>query len=201
VLNAAGIVLCGGRSTRMGSPKALLPFGNETMVERVVRLLGEAVSPIVVVAAAGQPLPPLPAASITHDARDNRGPLEGLRAGLSALPQDVDAAYATAVDVPFLIPAFVSRMVELLGNDDVAVMEVDGFTHPLSAVYQPRVLPDVEALLDAGRLRMADLFDVVNTRRVRAEEMAAVDPGLATLRNINTPEDYRRALEQAVNRQ
>ena len=185
----------------MGSPKALLPFGNETMVERVVRLLGESVSPIVVVAAAGQELPPLPAAFITHDGHDNRGPLEGIRAGLSALPQGVDAAYATAVDVPFLVPAFVTRMVELLGEHDVAVMEVDGFTHPLSAVYRRRVLADATALLAAGRLRVADLFEVVKTRRVRAEEIAAVDPELATLRNINTPEDYRRALEQGVNRQ
>ncbi len=59
-MNAGGIVLCGGRSTRMGSPKALLPFGSETMLQRVVRLLGSVVSPIVVVAAPDQQLPPLP---------------------------------------------------------------------------------------------------------------------------------------------
>jgi molybdopterin-guanine dinucleotide biosynthesis protein A len=48
-MTAAGIVLCGGRSTRMGSAKALLPFGAETMLQRVVRLLGTVVSPVVVV--------------------------------------------------------------------------------------------------------------------------------------------------------
>ena len=53
----AGIVLCGGKSTRMGSSKALLPFGSETMLQRVVRLLGEVVSPMVVVAAVDQELP------------------------------------------------------------------------------------------------------------------------------------------------
>jgi len=88
-----GIVLCGGLSSRMGSPKALLPFGPETMLQRVVRVLGTVVSPIVVVAAEGQGLPDLPAGTIfTRDEREARGPLEGIRAGLKALPPHVDAA-------------------------------------------------------------------------------------------------------------
>src|SRR6185436_21138576 len=80
VTAAAGIVLCGGRSTRMGVPKATLPFGNETMLQRVVRLLHTVVSPIIVVAARGQELPPLPeGVFVTRDERDQQGPLEGLR--------------------------------------------------------------------------------------------------------------------------
>src|SRR5205085_4640959 len=113
-MTAGGIVLCGGRSTRMGSSKALLPFGNETMLQRVVRLLGTVASPLVVVAAPGQELPALPSsAAITRDEREGRGPLEGLRAGLTALPAGVEMAYATSCDVPLLVPAFVERMVEL----------------------------------------------------------------------------------------
>ena len=80
-----GIVLAGGKSTRMGTAKALLPFGPETMLQRVVRLLGTTVSPIVTVAARDQELPPLPAAVIVaRDEREGRGPLEGLRAPVSA---------------------------------------------------------------------------------------------------------------------
>src|SRR6185436_10190434 len=96
-----GIVLAGGKSTRMGTSKALLPFGPETMLQRVVRLLGTVVAPIVVVAASDQTLPELPADTIvTRDEREGRGPLEGLRAGLKALPSRVDAAYVTSCDVP-----------------------------------------------------------------------------------------------------
>ena len=87
----------------MGVPKATLPFGAETMLQRVVRLLGAVVSPIVVVAAREQSLPTLPAeVTITRDERDAKGPLEGIRAGLSALPESVDAAYVTSCDVPLL---------------------------------------------------------------------------------------------------
>jgi len=179
-MTAGGIVLCGGRSTRMGVPKATLPFGSETMLQRVVRLLASVVSPIIVVAA-----------------REQQGTLEGLRAGLSALPDSVGIAYVTSCDVPLLEPRFVERMVELLGDHDIAVMEIDGFPHPLSAVYRRSTLPHIESLLDAHRLRPVFLFDAVPTRRVRPDEMVSVDPELRTLRNLNTREDYLAALSEA----
>src|SRR5580658_11139925 len=117
IRGAGGIVLCGGKSTRMGRPKATLPFGPETMLQRVVRLLGTVVSPIVAVAAREQVLPELPDGIIvTRDEREAKGPLEGLRAGLTALPASVDIAYVTSCDVPLLVPGFVERMLELLGD-------------------------------------------------------------------------------------
>jgi len=182
----------------MGVPKATLPFGPEAMLQRVVRLLGTVVSPIVVVAARGQELPALPeGVAITRDEHDQRGPLEGLRAGLKALPDSVDAAYVTSCDVPLLVPGFVERIIELLGGHDIAVMEVDGFPHPLSAIYRRATLAHVESLLAADRLRPVFLFDAVRTRRVQTAEMTPVDPQLQTLRNLNTREDYLAALAEA----
>jgi molybdopterin-guanine dinucleotide biosynthesis protein A len=192
-----GIVLCGGQSTRMGTSKALLPFGPETMLQRVVRLLSEVVSPIVVVAAVDQELPALPRGVIVaRDEREARGPLEGLRAGLKALPPDVEAAYVASCDVPLLVPDFARQMLDLADGYDIAVMEIDGFTHPLSAVYRPSTLPVVEELLAHDRLRPMFLFEAVKTRRVRPEEMTA-DPSLRTLRNLNTRDDYEQALAEA----
>src|ERR1700679_3126289 len=187
---AGGIVLCGGKSTRMGVPKATLPFGPETMLQRVVRLLGTVVdpiiSPIVAVAAREQVLPELPRGVIvTRDEREARGPLEGLRAGLTALPDSVEVAYVTSCDVPLLVPGFVERMLELLGDHDIAVMAIDGFPHPLSAVYRRSTLPHVEALLAEDRLRPVFLFERVRTRRVQPSEMISADPELLTLRNLN----------------
>jgi molybdenum cofactor guanylyltransferase len=182
----------------MGVSKATLPFGDETMVQRVVRILHTVASPIVVVAAREQALPELPKEIIVaRDEREAQGPLEGLRAGLSTLPSSEEIAYATSCDVPLLEPGFVERMVELLGDHDVAVMEIDGFPHPLSAVYRRSTLPHIESLLVSNRLRPAFLFDLVRTRRVKPEEMAAVDPQLRTLRNLNTKEDYLAALAEA----
>jgi molybdenum cofactor guanylyltransferase len=195
--HAGGIVLCGGRSSRMGSSKAHLPFGPETMLQRIVRLLRTVVSPIVAVAGPDQSLPDLPDdVIVARDEHESRGPLEGLKAGLKQLPETTDIAYVTGCDAPLLVPGFVEQMVALLGEYDIAVMEVDGFTHPLSAVYRSSTLPHVEALLAADRLRFALLFDSVRTRRVQPAEVARVDPDLLTLRNLNTPEDYLSALSR-----
>jgi molybdopterin-guanine dinucleotide biosynthesis protein A len=194
---AAGIVLCGGKSTRMGTAKALLPFGPETMLQRVVRLLSAVVSPIVVVAAVDQELPELPRdVIITRDEHEGRGPLEGLRAGLKAMPADTDRAYVTSCDVPLLVTGFVTEMLDLAKGYDIAVMEIDGFTHPLSAVYRRAALPLVEDLLANNRLRPVFLFEAMNTRRVKPAEITS-DPDLRTLRNLNTRQDYEQALADA----
>ena len=75
-------------------------------------------------------------------------------------------------------------------------VEVDGFAHPLSAVYCRTTLPYIEDLLARDRLRPAFLFDAVRTRRITAAEITS-DPDLRTLRNLNTPEDYQRVLADA----
>src|SRR6516165_10634403 len=114
-----GIVLCGGQSSRMGRPKAWLPFGAELMLPRVVRLVSEAVTPVVVVAAPGQDMPPLPpTVEIVRDPEPGRGPLRGLATGLAALQGVAAVAYLSSCDVPFLRPAFVRRLIDLLGEHD-----------------------------------------------------------------------------------
>ena len=197
-IRVGGLVLCGGKSTRMGLPKATLPFGDETMLGRVVRLLSSVVSPIVVVAAPGQELPPLPVGVIVaRDEREGRGPLEGLLAGLAALAPHCEAAYATGCDVPLLAPAVVQRMIERLGEHDVAVPVEGDFHHPLAAVYRTSIVPVIRELLAVDRLRPVFLFDRVKTCRVSVSDLAAVDPNLTTLRNLNRPDDYLAALADA----
>src|SRR5947209_8147557 len=110
--HVGGVVLCGGRSSRMGRPKAWLPFGDELMLPRVVRVLGGVVDPVVVVAAPGQDVPPLPAGvEVVRDEVEGKGPLGGLAAGLAALAGRADAAYLSACDVPFLQADFVRRVI------------------------------------------------------------------------------------------
>jgi molybdopterin-guanine dinucleotide biosynthesis protein A len=201
-MQTGGIVLCGGRSSRMGRPKAWLPFGDELMLPRVVRIFRGVVSPIVVVAAPGQDVPPLPAnVEIVRDAEEGRGPLQGLAAGLHALRHQCDAAYLSSCDVPFLQATFVSRLIELLGDNSICVPKVGEYHHPLAAVYRVHVLATVENLLAANRLRPVFLFDSVPTRVVGAEELTAADPTLQSLRNLNTPEDYQAALRELTSRE
>ena len=199
-MEKGAIILCGGKSSRMGRDKATLPFGPELMLQRVIRLVNQVVNPqrIVVVAAPGQVLPEIPTAiTVTHDERQDRGPLEGLAAGLRVTGKNVDAVYATSCDVPLLVPDFIERMFELLGNYDIAVPRDGQHHHPLAAVYRVSVLQRVQQLLGTDRLRPRFLFDEVNTREVPVDELRSVDPELATLENLNHPEDYLKALAAA----
>jgi molybdopterin-guanine dinucleotide biosynthesis protein A len=197
-MRVGGIVLCGGQSKRMGRPKAWLPFAGELMLPRVVRLLGAVVQPIVVVAAPDQDVPPLPGeVAIVRDEEKGRGPLQGLAAGLAALAGQAEAAYLSSCDVPFLRPAFVRRLIELLGEHSICVPKVGDHHHSLAAVYRLEVTSAVARLLAEDRLRPFFLFEAVPTRVVEAGELADVDPTFQTLRNLNTPEEYEAALREA----
>ena len=194
-----GIVLCGGQSSRMGRPKAWLPFADEFMLPRVVRLLREVVEPVVVVAAPGQDVPPLPAeVAVVRDEERERGPLQGLAAGLAALRGRADAAYLSSCDVPFLRPAFVRRLITLLGDNNICVPRVGDYHHPLAAVYRLDVEESVRRLLAENRLRPFFLFEAIPTRVVDATELADVDPTFQSLQNLNMPEDYEAALREAA---
>ncbi len=199
MVRTGGIVLCGGQSKRMGRPKAWLPFAGELMLPRVVRLLGEAVRPVVVVAAPDQDVPPLPGdVPVVRDEERGRGPLQGLAAGLRALAGQAEAAYLSSCDVPFLRPAFVRRLIDLLGDRAICVPRVGEYHHPLAAVYRLEVADAVARLLAEDRLRPFFLFGAVPTRVVEAAELADVDPTFQTLRNLNTPEDYAAALREVA---
>jgi molybdopterin-guanine dinucleotide biosynthesis protein A len=123
--------------------------------------------------------------------------LQGLAAGLTALAGRVEAAYLSSCDVPFLRPAFVRRLVTLLGDQQICVPHVGDMHHPLAAVYRVDVLPFVQQLLSENRLRPFFLFSAVSTRKVEAAELADVDPTLESLRNLNTPAEYEAALREA----
>jgi molybdopterin-guanine dinucleotide biosynthesis protein A len=195
-MTVGGIVLCGGQSSRMGRPKAWLPFGDEVMLQRVVRILGSVVAPVVVVAALDQEVPPLPAdVAIVRDEERGRGPLQGLLAGLQALRGKVDAAFLSSCDVPFLKPAFVRRLIDLLASASICVPRFGEYHHPLAAVYRLDVIGVVQRLLGENRLRPVFLFDSVATRVVQANELADIDSEMISLRNLNTPEEYEAALQ------
>jgi molybdopterin-guanine dinucleotide biosynthesis protein A len=175
----------------MGRPKAWLPFGGETMLQRVVRVVGGVVSPVVVVAAPDQDVPTLPAdVRIVRDEVEGRGPLQGLAAGLAALEGKADAAFLTSCDVPLLTPRFMRSLISLLGANSIAVPRVNDRLHPLAAAYRLSVLPHVRAMLAVNGRRMLDLFDRVPTRVVESHELADLD----ALRNVNTPDEYVAAL-------
>ena len=161
---------------------------------------GPSARPVVVVAAVGQELPDLAAdIVIACDPVAGRGPLQGLAAGFAEMPGPVELVYATATDVPFLEPRWISRLVELIGDADLVIPRIDGHLHPLAALYRRKaVLPVIERLLAEDRLRTAALAEAVLARVVDEDSLRDIDPRFGTLRNLNHPEDYEEALRDAT---
>ena len=191
------IVLAGGRSSRMGRDKAWLPIAGQPLVARVAALLDALVDEVVVVAAPGQRLPPVPA-RIARDAVPWEGPARGLQEGL--LRASGDVAFVTACDAAFLQPSLIRHLLSRIPGHDVVVPCWHGRWQPLHAVYRVSVLPVLSALLAEGERRPAALFDRVRTCRVEAQEVLRFDPEGFSFWNINTPEDYVAALARCGQR-
>jgi molybdopterin-guanine dinucleotide biosynthesis protein A len=184
--DAAGLVLAGGRSSRMGQPKALLPFGGRPLIAHIVDALGDLFGEVIVVAAAHQDLPAL-RARIVRDEVAYQGPVAGLCHGLAASTREIN--FVTSCDSAFLNPALVACLVSRLGHHDAVVPSWNGQLQPLHAVYRRSVLA-------RGELRLMTLLDRVRTRRLEEAELRQFDPEGWSFFNMNTPADYAQALSR-----
>lgn len=196
-VKTGGVVLCGGKSTRMGTSKAWLQFGNEAMLQRIVRILQQVVEPIVVVKAPEQDIPELPPnVHIVEDFQPGLGPLAGIQCGLTKLNElDTPCSFVTACDAPFLNTDLVRRLTNMVANDSEIVLLDEGkFQHILCAAYRSSVGQTAKKLIAANRMRPIFLTEEHPTRFIPIESIRDIDPNLDSLKNLNTKEDYERAL-------
>jgi molybdopterin-guanine dinucleotide biosynthesis protein A len=178
-MKRAGVVLCGGLSSRMGRPKAWLPWFGRPMVAHVVEILRPLVDEVVVVTSAELELPPLPARVVVDRERE-RGPLAGIRDGLAAA--GADSAFVTSTDSPFLSEAYVTSMFERGG----AVAPIaEGRVQVLSAVYPGVAAGIANDLLAAGKGRPRDLLEALDYEAIELEL-----EGPPPWRGFNTPAEY-----------
>jgi molybdopterin-guanine dinucleotide biosynthesis protein A len=184
------LFLAGGKSTRMGTPKAWLEFDGRPLlahlVERMLPLFPEA----IVVTAPGEDVPDTPA-RVVYDENPGEGPVAGLVVGLREV--SCPLAFATSCDAPFLSPSLARYLAEAAEGFDVVVPEWEGRLHPLHTVYHTSVQPLLAQQLAEGRRRPVDLFGRVRTKTVREEELRRVDPDGLSFLNMNTPEEYESA--------
>jgi len=203
----------------MGVPKAALEWHGSTLLRRTVGIVARATGgPVVVVRASGQDLPALPGSvTVVDDPREGKGPVQGIAAGLAALAGQADAAFVTSTDLPFLHPAFIRRVVRSLDppgaagtvgsagttdGPDVALPVARGYPQPLAAAYRTALAGLAERLVKEDRLRPAFLFAECTVARLDDAQLltdpvlAALDPHLDSVLNVNTPEDYDQARQR-----
>jgi molybdopterin-guanine dinucleotide biosynthesis protein A/molybdopterin converting factor small subunit len=191
--NGSAVILGGGKSSRMGRAKALLPFDGEPLILHIARKLKSIFIDLVVVAAPDQELPAT-GAKLVRDEVAYQGPVGGIYYGMR------DAAgefcFVTSCDVPFLSIDLIRYLVSLIEDNDIVAPYWEERFQPLCAVYRRSVLPLLEQQLERGELRPIYLYDKVRTRKVVAEEIRRVDPEGLSFFNMNSPADYELAQQR-----
>ena len=187
-----GYLLAGGRSSRMGRDKALLPLGGLPFAERIAREMPVGEGRLLVVGRnsigglAGIP-----------DLRPGLGPLAGIETALADCR--ADSALVVACDMPFvtrrLLEWLVDRSAAAPGRVVVPV-DGDGRLAPLCGVYPRAALPVARELLDAGERRPRALLERFPSLRVEYAEYGHLPGADRFLRNVNTPEEYASLLEE-----
>jgi molybdopterin-guanine dinucleotide biosynthesis protein A len=160
-----GVLLVGGASSRFGSPKALAPFGGETLAVRGHRILAEACDEVLVVGKAAE-LPELPF-PVVDDGTAERAPVFGLIAGLRAATHDL--VVALPVDVPLVTPAVLRALGETAAVPSALV--------PLPGGYHRSLLPELERRVASGN------------RSLRGVNTTVLDVPEALLADADTPEE------------
>jgi molybdopterin-guanine dinucleotide biosynthesis protein A/molybdopterin converting factor small subunit len=190
--DTSAVILTGGKSSRMGRPKALLPFDGEPLIAHVVRHLKNLCAETIVVAAPEQDLPPLPAL-LVRDEVAYLGPVSGIFHGLKASNNEI--CFVTSCDAPFLNLALIAHLLEQIADCDVVVPFWEERFQPLHAVYRTSCVPFLKDQLQRGELRPIFLYDKVRTRKIQEDEIRRLDPDGLSFLNMNSPEEYTTALQ------
>lgn len=194
---ASAVILAGGRSSRMGRPKAMLRADGRTLIERSVAELRPRFSDLVVVAAPAaceQFHIPALAVTIVRDARPYQGPAPALKLGLETVRSQL--AFVCSCDLPMLDADVAAALCSMIGGYDALVPLINGRLQPLHAVYRRSCARALGAMLAAGERRLSALFERVRAKVIEEPELARLDPQLSSFVCVNTPAEHRAALKR-----
>lgn len=203
----SGVILVGGRASRMGRPKAGLTVGDRPMLRRVADAMRAQCDELILVTAPGDAdneswhalAGPGPL-TIAHDEEALRGPLAGLVAGLRAARGAI--TIAVSCDLPFLLPelvGFLGRCLEKESGIDALVPHTGGRLQPLVAAYRTHAMAAHFAeALEAGCHSPKQALESARLRIVCEADVKHIDPELRSFTNINTPADLRRAQGDSI---
>jgi molybdenum cofactor guanylyltransferase len=187
----------------MGRPKAMLPFGDSTLIERIIAELRRGFDEIVIAVApeseqqfeAERIATGITGVRLIRDDVAFAGPARALMRSLRQIGSE--SAFTCSCDVPLVSADVALALCAMLEDDDAVIPEVGSRLQPLHAVYHRRCATALEAMLARGENHVGAIVDCVKTRRVKEAELRRIDPELRSCFNVNSPEDYELALRLA----
>jgi molybdopterin-guanine dinucleotide biosynthesis protein A len=185
-----GVILAGGKSSRMGQNKALMSLGGHRLIDRVVHVLRDIFADLLLVTNSPDIYADLEVPMVS-DVFPEKGSLGGIYSAVVHAPALY--CFVVACDMPFLQPSVIRYLVEQMVDNDVVIPDVHGEMQPLHAIYSKACLAPMRQRLDANRLKIIGFLSAVRVRIVSTGEMLALDPQLYTFQNLNTPEEFQAA--------
>jgi molybdopterin-guanine dinucleotide biosynthesis protein A len=183
--NVAGAVLIGGASSRMGSDKALRPFGGVASATRTSRLLATLFGDVMLV---GGEAPADAVGRRIEDAQGPRCPLRGIVAALEA--SHAERVLIVATDLPLLTPALLLALVAW-PVADVVLPRRGVHIEPLCALWsRERAAACARAQFEAGRLALHEVVAQLDAHYLEGADLQTADPDSTALANANTPERW-----------
>ena len=193
----SGVILAGGKSRRMGCDKAFLSLDGQTLIETVLENVQALAAEVIIVTNTPHQYAHL-AARLVPDIHRGVGVLGGVHSGLTAATYE--RSLVVGCDMPFLNRSLLRYLASLSAQYEVVVPCVDGLLEPLHAIYSRSCLPLIEREIGAGRWQAFSFYPRARVRYVDRDEFAHLDPELASLRNVNTPEDWHEAQRSLASR-
>lgn len=191
-MKGTGVILAGGKSSRMGRDKSLLMYDNKTIIARAVEELAGVVKEIIIISNQLDKYG-FPGVKEVSDKFTGMGPLAGIQAGL--LAADHDRIFVTACDMPFLDGRLVKFLLEQSDGFDVTVPQIGSYLQPLFAVYHKRCLPHVEACLKQNISKIIAFYPNVQVNYVGENLIRAINDPETVFYNVNTPKDYEEIIK------
>lgn len=187
ILPMTGIILAGGKSSRMGRNKAFLEWQGRPLIEKSLQILRPIFSEIIISTNNPELYSQYGEKTVSDSYRD-KGPLGGLQACLREAKYDT--SFFVACDMPFLEPEAIRFLAGLKGKEWAIVPKIADGLHPLHAFYRRDCLPIIEERLETKRLKLIDIFQDFPVRYVREEEFVRFPQIKRILGNINTPQEW-----------
>jgi molybdopterin-guanine dinucleotide biosynthesis protein A len=184
-VNISGYILAGGRSSRMGTDKALLIFQEKPLLKHIISLI-EPICDIVVISGQNFGYSNF-GVEIVPDLYTQCGPIAGIYSSLEHSVSEWNLL--VSVDVPFINEELLQYLISEAGDYDCVVPEHRLGVEPLIGMYRRRILPVVDEMITHGDYKITRLLSQVNTRYLDCNSLVDKYPRLFT--NINRPEDYQ----------
>jgi len=196
-LPLTALVLCGGKSERMGRPKAFLPYQGTTMVGYILSTVRNLFTEVFLVTNEPELYEDL-GVDVVKDILPHRGPLGAILSGL--LVANNQHSFVFACDMPFIDKKLVRKMCGSRENNDVLVLAHQNGIEPLIGIYSKNCIKPLEESLFAGDSSLQEFVSTLNAKAFFYEEFSRVQGTevIPPYFNIDTPQDYSRALTRSV---